>query len=119
MVNGWDGLDRYRTDGRYTIDNMYAERAIQPFTVSRKNSLHFSSEDGVQVAMIYHTIIETAKIVQVERRVKLALTMPRRSLSYLKMCGLEIKEYLTHVFREIIRGNKDYKSLLPEAVAAK
>lgn len=96
MVNGWDGLDRYRTDGRYTIDNMYAERAIRPFTVSRKNSLHFSSEDGVQIAMIYHTVIETAK-----------------------MCGLEIKEYLTHVFREIISGNKDYKSLLPEAVAAK
>lgn len=68
MVNGWDGLDRYRTDGHYTIDNMYAERAIRPFTVSRKNSLHFSSEDGVQVAMIFHTVIETAKIVQVESR---------------------------------------------------
>lgn len=39
MLNGWDDLLKYRR-GDYTIDNMVAERAIRPFTVSRKNSLH-------------------------------------------------------------------------------
>lgn len=90
MMNGWDDLIRYRNDGRYTIDNMLAERAIRPFTVSRNGSLHFSSEDGVETAMIYHTVIETAK-----------------------MCGLEVKAYLTRLMSELINGNKDYESLIP------
>ena len=38
MLNGWDELQTYRKDGRYTIDNLPAERAIRPFTVSRKRS---------------------------------------------------------------------------------
>jgi len=62
MLNGWDELQTYRKDGRYTIDNLPAERAIRPFTVSRKNSLHYSSEEGVEMAMTYLTIIETAKM---------------------------------------------------------
>ena len=36
-----------------SIDNLPAERAIRPFTVSRKNSLHYSSEEGVEMAMTY------------------------------------------------------------------
>ena len=74
MVNGWDKLMRYREDGRYTIDNMLAERAIRPFVVSRKGSMFFSSEEGVQVDMIFHTIIEAAK-----------------------MYGLEVKGYLARI----------------------
>ena len=36
MLNSWDDLQTYRKDGRYTIDNLPAERAIRPFTVSRR-----------------------------------------------------------------------------------
>ena len=72
------------------------ERAIRPFTVSRKNSLHYSSEEGVEMAMTYLTIIETAK-----------------------MWGLQVKEYLTYVWREVISGNTDYESMTPEMVIAK
>ena len=43
MLNSWDELQTYRKDGRYTIDNLPAERAIRPITVSRKNSLHYSA----------------------------------------------------------------------------
>ena len=53
MLNSRDELQTYRKDGRYTIDNLPAERAIRPFTVSRKrstlslcyakNSLHYSA----------------------------------------------------------------------------
>ena len=96
MLNGWDELQTYRKDGRYTIDNLPAERAIRPFTVSRKNSLHYSSEEGVEMAMTYLTIIETAK-----------------------MWGLQVKEYLTYVWREVMGGNTDYESMTPEMVIAK
>lgn len=93
MLNSWDDLQTYRKDGRYTIDNLPAERAIRPFTVSRKNSLHYSSEEGVEMAMTYLTIIETAK-----------------------MWGLQVKEYLTYVWREVMSGNTDYESMTPEVV---
>ena len=106
MLNSWDELQTYRKDGRYTIDNLPAERAIRPFTVSRKrstlslcyakNSLHYSSEEGVEMAMTYLTIIETAK-----------------------MWGLQVKEYLTYVWREVMSGNTDYESMTPEMVIAK
>ena len=96
MLNNWDELQTYRKDGRYTIDNLSAERAIRPFTVGRKNSLHYSSEEGVEMAMTYLTIIETAK-----------------------MCGLQVKEYLTYVWREVMSGNTNYESMTPEMVIAK
>ena len=96
MLNSWDELQTYRKDGRYTIDNLPAERAIRPFTVGRKNSLHYSSEEGVEMAMTYLTIIETAK-----------------------MWGLQVKEYLTYVWREVMSGNTNYESMTPEMVIAK
>ena len=96
MCNGWDELCNYRNDGHYTIDNMVAERAIRPFTVKRKGSMFFSSEKGVENAMIFHTLIETCK-----------------------QTGLMVKDYLTYVLSELNRGNKDYASLIPSAVVLK
>ena len=49
-----DGLPfNYRNDGRYTIDNLEAERTVRPITRARKSSLHHSSEDGLQMALAY------------------------------------------------------------------
>ena len=95
MLNGWDELQNYRMDGQHTIDNMIAERVIRPFTVNRKNSLFYSSEQGVDVAATYLTIIETAKIH-----------------------GLEVWDYLVYVFREIMNENKDCLTYAPEAFLA-
>ncbi len=75
-MNGWDELLYYKKDGDYTIDNMLAERAIRPFSVNRKNSMFYSSEEGVEIASLYFSIIDTVK-----------------------MCGLEVKEYLIYVLR--------------------
>lgn len=94
MLNVWDDLLKYRHRGDYTVDNMVAERAIRPFAVSRNNSLHFSSEEGVNVAMTFYTIIETAKM-------------------YLS----DIKGYLIHVFRELLSGNKNYEMLIPSGIS--
>lgn len=94
VTSNWNDLLKYRNDGHYTIDNMLAERAVRPFTVKRKNSLFFSSEDGIKSALKYHTLIETCKNV-----------------------GLNVKEYFTYVFRKLIEGEKDYEKLLPGAIA--
>ena len=94
VTSNWEALVKYRNDGHYTIDNMLAERAVRPFTVKRKNSLFFSSEDGIESALKYHTLIETCKNV-----------------------GLNVKEYFTYVFSRLIEGEKDYEKLLPSAVA--
>lgn len=94
MINGWEKLLNYRHDGRYDIDNLEAERKIRPLTIGRKNTLFFGSEEGVEVAMTYYTLIETAKL---------------NDLSPL--------DYLTHVFRQLMEGNKDYESLLPGKLA--
>ena len=74
-------------DGSYTIDDMIAERLIRPFTANRKNSLFYIREEEVDVATTYLTVIETAK-----------------------MHDLEVRDYLVHVFREIMNGNKDYST---------
>ena len=96
MCNGWAELCNYRNDGHYTIDNMVAERAIRPFTVKRKGSMFYSSEKGIKNAMVFHTLIETCK-----------------------QSGIMVKDYLTYVLSELNRGNKDYASLIPSAVALK
>ena len=94
VTSNWNALVKYRNDGSLTIDNMSAERAIRPFTVERKNSLFFSSEDGIESALKYHTLVETCKNV-----------------------GLNAKEYFAYVFSRLIEGENDYEKLLPSAVA--
>lgn len=75
MINGWDSLIKYRNDGRYTIDNMLVERDIRPFTIHRKNSLFFSSEEGVETALTFLTLIDTCKNVGLNARDNIATTM--------------------------------------------
>lgn len=84
----------YRHDGRYDIDNTEAGRKIRPLTIGRKNTLFFGNGEGVEVATTYYTLIETCKLN-----------------------GLAPLDYLTHVFRQLMMGNKDYKSLLPGELA--
>ena len=94
MVNGWEELQNYRKDGRYTIDNMLVERAIRPFTVYRKNSLFFSSEEGVETALTFFTLIETCKNV-----------------------GLNARDYIATTIRLLMDGNENYEELVPMSMA--
>ena len=61
ILNGWDDLLNYRNDGRYTIDNMLA--FYQALLSIRRISLHFSSEEGVTVAMTYLTIMKQQRCI--------------------------------------------------------
>lgn len=89
-LNGWDDLIKYRKDGRYSIDNMPVERAIRPFTIHRKNSLFFSSEEGVETALTFFTLIETCKNI-----------------------GLNARDYIATTVRLLMEGNENYDDLVP------
>ena len=45
-------LQNNREDRFYSIDNTTAELSIRLFTVNRKNSIFYSSEEGVEIASI-------------------------------------------------------------------
>lgn len=61
MDTFWEQLFLYLKDGRYTIDNLAAERAIRPLAVERNNSMFFCSHKGAETSVLYHTIIATCK----------------------------------------------------------
>ncbi len=48
--------------GSYPIDNNIAERIICPLTTQRYSMLHFGSDEGVEMAATYHSIISTVKL---------------------------------------------------------
>lgn len=57
----WPKLIRYIEDGRLTIDNNRAERAIKPFVIARKNWLFNNTGNGATASAMLYSIIETAK----------------------------------------------------------
>lgn len=60
-LNQWEKLIRYTEDGRLSIDNNRAERAIKPFVIGRKNWLFSNTASGARASATLYSIIETAK----------------------------------------------------------
>lgn len=89
----WNQIMAYTRDGRYSIDNNVAERCIRPYSGERKNSLFYGSHKMARASAIYHTVIETCRL-----------------------SGLSVLEYLRRFFREIVDGNRDYASMLPQTI---
>ncbi len=56
----WDALAYYASDGRASIDNNPAERALRPFAVGRKNWLFFQNDTGGTTAVILASLLRTA-----------------------------------------------------------
>jgi transposase len=65
-LSRWDALTRYTTDGRLAIDNNAAERAIRGIALTRKNYLFLGSDEGGRRAAIFYTIIESAKLNDID-----------------------------------------------------
>jgi transposase len=59
--NQWPALARYAGDGRLSISNNAAERALRPLAVGRKNWLFFQREGGGRTAAILMSLLMTAK----------------------------------------------------------
>jgi transposase len=62
MLNLWEGLTRFLDDPRVPLDNNGAERALRGVVVGRKNHYGSRSKRGTEVAALFYTLFETAKL---------------------------------------------------------
>ena len=61
LVNQWDKLTIYCTNGELNISNILAENAIRPFVIGRKAWLFSDTPKGARASAIHYSLIETAK----------------------------------------------------------
>lgn len=90
----WDKIFAYQKDGNYPIDNNIAERTIRKLTTQRNNSLHYGSDEGVEMAVAYHSVISTVKLH-----------------------GMSCWKYLGEFFKKIFNGCREFSSLTPGNIA--
>ena len=65
-IRHWDGLGVFLDDGRVEMDTNVVERAIRPNALTRKNALFAGSDGGARSWAIAMTLIQTAKLNDVE-----------------------------------------------------
>jgi transposase len=63
MLDRWTGLTRFVDDPRIPLDNNAAERALRGPVVGRKNHYGSRSLRGTEVAAVFYTLCETARLV--------------------------------------------------------
>ena len=68
LLGLWKGLTRFLEDPRIPLDNNAAERALRGVVVGRKNHYGSRSKRGTEVAALFYSLCETAKLVGVEPR---------------------------------------------------
>ena len=66
MLERWTGLTRFIENPRIPLDNNAAERALRGPVVGRKNHYGSRSQRGTQVAALFYTLCETAKLTGVD-----------------------------------------------------
>ncbi|TXL75469.1 IS66 family transposase [Vineibacter terrae] len=76
-LNRWDGLIRFLDDGRLCMSNNAAERALRGIAVGRNNWTFAGSDDGGRRAAAIYTLIETAKLNDIDPRAWLADVLAR------------------------------------------
>jgi transposase len=81
MGDLWPGLLRFINEPRLALDNNATERALRGVVLGRKNHYGSRSERGTEVAALFYSVIETAKLA-----------------------GVEPHEYLSSAVRKAIRG---------------
>ena len=65
-IGQWKVLNEYVNDGKLSIDNNVAERAIRPIAIGRKNYMFCGSHEGAKRAALIYTIVETCKLQGIE-----------------------------------------------------
>jgi transposase len=66
MLKRWEGLTRFVEDPRVPLDNNAAERALRGPVVGRKNHYGSRSLRGMQVAALFYTLCEAAKLAGID-----------------------------------------------------
>ncbi len=65
-LNHWNGLIQFLQDGRLELDTNIVERAMRPVALGRKNALFAGAPSGGQHWAIVATLIQSAKLNDVE-----------------------------------------------------
>lgn len=66
MGDLWPGLLRFLDDPQLALDNNATERALRGVVLGRKNHFGSRSERGTEVAALFYSVIESAKLAGVE-----------------------------------------------------
>lgn len=98
LRNQWNKLTHFQSLAVAPLDNNWAENAIRPFVIGRKNWLFFNTPNGVNSGTAFYAMIETAKAN-----------------------GLEPVAFLEGLFEKIplCTTNEEFKALLPWIAQAK
>jgi transposase len=80
MLGMWKGLTRFLDDPRIPLDNNQTERGLRGLVVGRKNHYGSRSRRGTQVAALFYSLLESAKLCGVEPKAYL-LTATRAALA--------------------------------------
>ena len=75
--NHWKAFTRFLDDGRVCLSNNAAERAIRGIAVGRRNWTFCGSDTGGHRAAVIYTLIETAKLCDVDPKAWLADVLAR------------------------------------------
>ena len=89
----WSGIFAYPKNGNFPKDNNIAERTTRKLTTQRNNFLHYGSDEGVRMAVVYHSVISTVKLH-----------------------GMLCWNYHDAFFKKIFNGCRDYLSLTPRNI---
>lgn len=68
IIANWDRLTLFVDDPRIPLDNNSTERGIRGPVVGRKNHYGSKSRSGTQVASIFYSLLETAKLHDINPR---------------------------------------------------
>ena len=60
-INQEEYLRVFLSDSNVPMNNNYAEQAIRPFTIGRKNFVMIESSNGAKASAILYSLVETAK----------------------------------------------------------
>lgn len=77
MLKRWDAFTRFLDDGRICLSNNAAERALRGIALGRKAWLFAGSTRGGERAAIMYTLIQTAKLNDVDPQAWLADVLAR------------------------------------------
>jgi transposase len=77
MLTRWPAFTRFLDDGRICLTNNAAERALRGLALGRKSWLFAGSERGAERAAVMYTLIQTAKLNDVDPQAWLADVLAR------------------------------------------
>ena len=77
MLGHWAGLTVFLEDGRIEVDTNTVERTMRPIALGRKNALFAGSESGARTWAILASLINTAKLNDLDPHTYLADVLER------------------------------------------